>query len=197
MSIRTSLTMSPAAAVRLIALFAALLIVGAYALEFGFGVKPCELCWLQRYAHWALLASALLVMVQPKIDPRRGLKFLIGVALVGVGFAVYHSLVEAHILVAGCSKPIGELASSPAEMIALLAGSPMPSCDKPYQILWLSLPQWNVLAQGLVVVFALFTLNRKAVKTLAKVMPVKKPTPVKKTKPVAKKKPATKKKNKR
>jgi disulfide bond formation protein DsbB len=197
MSIRTSLTMSPAPAVRLIALFAALLIVSAYALEFGLGVKPCELCWLQRYAHWALLAAALLVMVQPKIDPRRGLKFLIGVALVGIGFAVYHSLVEAHILVAGCSKPIGELASSPAEMIALLADSPMPSCDKPYQILWLSLPQWNVLAQGLVVVFALFTLNRKAVKTVAKVVPVKKPTPVKKTKPVAKKKPATKKKNKR
>jgi len=198
MSVRQYLVVSPVVAVRLIALFTALLIVAAYGLEYGVGVKPCELCWLQRYAHWTLLAVALIVMVNRKIDPRRGLKMLIGVALVGIGFAVYHSLVEAHILIAGCSKPIGELASSPAEMIALLADSPMPSCDKPYQILWLSLPQWNVLAQGLVVVFALFNLQRKsAPKPVAKVLPVKKSVPVKKAKPVAKKKPTPKKKNKR
>lgn len=199
MSLRSVLSVTPAAAVRLVALFSAILIVAAYVLEFGFGVRPCELCWLQRYAHWALLGVALLAMIQPKIAPRRALKFLMGVAVVGIGFAVYHSLVEAHILIAGCSKPLGELASNPAEMIALLADSPMPSCDKPYEMLWLSLPQWNVLAQGLIVVFILFNLRSKKAapaKAAVKVVPAKKPVHAQKSAPV-KKKPAPAKKAKK
>lgn len=159
MLIPALITMTPVRAVRFIALWSAFLIVGAYTLEYGFGIKPCALCWLQRYVHWALLALGVLVMVQPKIDPRRGLKLLVEVAVFGVGLAIYHSLVEAHILIAGCSKPVGQLAVTAADMLTVLADSPVPACDKPHHILWLSLPQWNVLAQGLIVVFGVFNLR--------------------------------------
>lgn len=195
MSLRSLISVTPAAAVRLVALFSAILIVAAYALEFGFNVKPCELCWLQRYAHWTLLGVALLAMIQPKIAARRALKFLLGVTIVGIAFAVYHSLVEAHVLIAGCSKPLNELANTPAEMIALLADAPMPSCDKPYQMLWFSLPQWNVLAQGLIALFILFNLRgRKAspAKNAVKVLPTKKVVSAQKSAPVKKAAPAKK-----
>lgn len=194
MSLRSKLTMSPAMAVRAVALFSALLIVGAYALEYGMGMKPCELCWLQRYVHWALLVIALLAMIQPRIEPKRALKFLMGLAVVGIAVAVYHSLVEARVLIAGCAAGQG-LAGSAAEMMALLSDAPVPACDQPNNLLWLSLPQWNVLAQGLLVVFILFTLKRKTVARTVKAQPVK-PTATKKVLPakktLAKKVPAKK-----
>jgi disulfide bond formation protein DsbB len=37
----------------------ALLVAGAYISEYGFGLYPCEMCWWQRYAHFAAVALAL------------------------------------------------------------------------------------------------------------------------------------------
>ena len=35
----------------------AALLAGAYVSEYGFGLYPCEMCWWQRYAHFAALAD--------------------------------------------------------------------------------------------------------------------------------------------
>jgi disulfide bond formation protein DsbB len=40
----------------------ALLLGGAYLAQYGFGLFPCEMCWWQRYPHFAALALALLSM---------------------------------------------------------------------------------------------------------------------------------------
>lgn len=37
-----------------------LLLAGAYLSEYGFGLYPCEMCWWQRYPHFAAIALALL-----------------------------------------------------------------------------------------------------------------------------------------
>jgi disulfide bond formation protein DsbB len=37
----------------------AVLVAGAYVSEHGFGLYPCEMCWWQRYAHFAAIALAL------------------------------------------------------------------------------------------------------------------------------------------
>ena len=37
----------------------ALLLAGAYLSQYGFGLYPCELCWWQRYPHFAAVALAL------------------------------------------------------------------------------------------------------------------------------------------
>lgn len=208
MSLRAMLTMTPAAAVRIIALISAILVAGAYVLQYGFNMQPCELCWLQRYVHWALLIVALMAMVQPKIAPRRALQFLIGLCVVGMGIGVYHSLVAAHVVVAGCGQSFTDLAGNPEALLALLSEAPVPACDQPHEIAWLSLPQWNILVLGLMVVFMLYTLGRKTTKKAAvtvvpakktvpakKVVPAKKSAPVKKVKPAAKAK-KTKKKGK-
>jgi disulfide bond formation protein DsbB len=43
----------------------ALLLAGAYVSEYGFGLYPCEMCWWQRYAHFAAVALALVSFVAP------------------------------------------------------------------------------------------------------------------------------------
>ena len=37
----------------------ALLLAGAYVSQYGFGLFPCEMCWWQRWPHFAALALAL------------------------------------------------------------------------------------------------------------------------------------------
>jgi disulfide bond formation protein DsbB len=43
----------------------ALLLAGAYVSQYGFGLYPCEMCWWQRYAHFAAVALALVSFVAP------------------------------------------------------------------------------------------------------------------------------------
>ena len=45
----------------------ALLLAGAYVSEYGFGLYPCEMCWWQRYPHFAAVALGLVSTVaRPK-----------------------------------------------------------------------------------------------------------------------------------
>ena len=41
----------------------ALLLGGAYLSQYGFGLYPCEMCWWQRYPHFAAVGLALLSTV--------------------------------------------------------------------------------------------------------------------------------------
>jgi disulfide bond formation protein DsbB len=43
----------------------ALLLGGAYLSEYGFGLYPCEMCWWQRWPHFAALGFGLLAFVAP------------------------------------------------------------------------------------------------------------------------------------
>ncbi|MFT4028069.1 MAG: disulfide bond formation protein B [Novosphingobium sp.] len=52
---------------RLIALAAPVLLLGgAYVSQYLFGLYPCEMCWWQRYAHFAALPFALLAFALPR-----------------------------------------------------------------------------------------------------------------------------------
>jgi len=56
----------------------ALLLGGAYVSQYVFGLFPCEMCWWQRYAHFAALALALLSLVVP---PKRAWVLIAGLAM--------------------------------------------------------------------------------------------------------------------
>jgi disulfide bond formation protein DsbB len=43
----------PSHAQRLALALPALLLAGAYVSEYGFGLYPCEMCWWQRWPHFA------------------------------------------------------------------------------------------------------------------------------------------------
>ena len=45
----------------------AVLLAGAYVSEYGFGLYPCDMCWWQRYAHFAAVALALVSIDPPKV----------------------------------------------------------------------------------------------------------------------------------
>ena len=60
----------------------AALLGGAYLSQYGFGLYPCEMCWWQRYPHFAALALGLLAFaVKPVARPLvllAGLAILVG-----------------------------------------------------------------------------------------------------------------------
>ena len=70
----------------------ALLLAGAYISEYGFGLYPCEMCWWQRYAHFAAVALALVSTVA---QPKRLWVVLAGVAVLASGLiGAFHAGVE-------------------------------------------------------------------------------------------------------
>ena len=70
----------------------ALLLAGAYISEYGFGLYPCELCWWQRYAHFAAVALALVSTVAA---PKRLWIVLAGLAVLASGLiGAFHAGVE-------------------------------------------------------------------------------------------------------
>ena len=77
---------------RLLALVVpALLLGGAYVSQYGFGLYPCEMCWWQRYAHFAALALVLPAFVAvPRL-----FTVLAGLAILASGvIGGYHAGVE-------------------------------------------------------------------------------------------------------
>ena len=42
------------------------LLGGAYISQYGFGLYPCEMCWWQRYPHFAALVLAAIGLLQPR-----------------------------------------------------------------------------------------------------------------------------------
>lgn len=60
----------------------AALLGGAYVAQYGFGLYPCEMCWWQRYPHFAALGLGLLAFVA---KPARLWVTLAGLAIIASG----------------------------------------------------------------------------------------------------------------
>lgn len=70
----------------------AALLGGAYVAQYGFGLPPCEMCWWQRYPHFAALGIGALAFV---MQPARVWTALAGLAILTSGLiAGYHAGVE-------------------------------------------------------------------------------------------------------
>ena len=70
----------------------AVLLGGAYVSQYGFGLPPCEMCWWQRYPHFAALGIGLLAFV---MQPARVWAALAGLAILTSGLiGGYHAGVE-------------------------------------------------------------------------------------------------------
>ena len=160
---------TPRGAMLAILLWAVALTVGAYVLEYGWGVQPCELCWYQRYIHWAIVAWAGVALAWG-LRPKVALVGAVALGVLGMGAAFYHVLVEHQVITHGCGvERFYQLTADPAALTALLAEAPVPACDEPYKLFFLSLPSWNVLAMALVAIMALGALYAQG---LNRVVPV-------------------------
>jgi disulfide bond formation protein DsbB len=148
---------------RLIALVTPLaLLTGAYISQYGFGLVPCEMCWWQRYGHFAALALAILANLAPR---QIWLTGLAAVAIAAAGLiGLFHAGVEYHWWqgLTACSTTIGADGGDPLEAIM---NAPLVRCDvAPWSLWGISLAGWNFLfslASAIAIGFLL--TRRKAV----------------------------------
>ncbi|HEX7752003.1 MAG TPA: disulfide bond formation protein B [Novosphingobium sp.] len=120
----------------------AALLGGAYLSQYGFGLFPCEMCWWQRYAHFAALGFAVLAFAA---SPAR-----LWVALAALAIAVagliggFHAGVEY-----GWWQGLTACTSNAAaggDPLAAILDAPMVRCDvAPWSLLGVSLAGWNFL----------------------------------------------------
>ncbi|MET0587345.1 MAG: disulfide bond formation protein B [Novosphingobium sp.] len=139
---------------RLIALATPLaLLGGAYMSQYVFGLYPCEMCWWQRYPHFAAAAFALMAWIRP---PGRLFVGLAGLSLLVTGLiGAFHAGVEYGWWqgLTACSS--NDLGSNPLDAIM---NTPVVRCDvAPWSLLGISLAGWNFLVStaAAIAIFAL------------------------------------------
>ena len=104
----------------------ALLLAGAYVSEYGFGLFPCELCWWQRYAHFAAVALALVSTVAP---PKRLWIVLAGLGVLASGLlGGFHAGVE-YGWWEGFTTCTSNVQDSGADPLEAIMNAPLIRCD--------------------------------------------------------------------
>ena len=136
-------------------LIPAVLLGGAYISEYGFGLYPCEMCWWQRYAHFAALALAVLALVL------RGNRLVVGLAAVAIGVSgligLFHAGVEYGWWQGFTACTANPVAGGGNPLDAIM-NAPMVRCDTAqWDLFGISLAGWNFLFSvgGALVVFLL------------------------------------------
>lgn len=138
-----------------------LLLGGAYLSEYGFGLHPCEMCWWQRYPHFAALGLAALAFVLPL--PRVWIA-LAALAIAASGaIGVFHAGVEYDWWegITGCAT----LPPSEGSALDAILAAPIIRCDQSqWDFLGLSLAGWNaVLSFGsALAIWGLLLVKEKA-----------------------------------
>ena len=118
----------------------AALLGGAYVAQYGFELPPCEMCWWQRYPHFAALAFG---MISYFAAPPRVWAALAGLAIITSGLiGGFHAGVEYDWWegITGCSAvPTGINVMEVGE-------APVIRCDvAPWDLFGISLAGWNFL----------------------------------------------------
>jgi disulfide bond formation protein DsbB len=143
----------------------AALLAGAYGSEIWGGLYPCEMCWWQRYAHFAGLGFALLSLLLRKA-PDRGRSFVWLAALailVSGGIGAYHAGVEADIFegFTTCTSSTAAGLSSD-ELLKAIMAAPIVRCeDVQFSFLGISMAGWNAILSVLAALSILWLSLRR------------------------------------
>ena len=136
----------------------ALLLGGAYISQYGFGLYPCEMCWWQRWPHFAALALALLGFA---LKPARWPVLLAALAILTSGLiGGFHAGVEYGWWQGLTACTAGPLASGGDPLDAIM-NAPIIRCDvAPWSLFGISLAGWNFLFSGAAAVAVLLLLKK-------------------------------------
>lgn len=120
----------------------AALLGGAYVSQYGFGLYPCEMCWWQRYPHFAALALAAFALLRP---PARVAVTLAALAILASGLiGGFHAGVEY-----GWWEGLTACANNAAaggDPLEAIMNAPLVRCDvAPWSLFGISLAGWNFL----------------------------------------------------
>ncbi|WP_369026502.1 disulfide bond formation protein B [Qipengyuania sp. RANM35] len=157
------MTLSPNSRLaRMIALaIPGLLLGGAYISQYGFGLYPCEMCWWQRWPHFAAVALAALAFVT---EPRKVLTALAALAILTSGLiGFFHAGVEYGWWpgITSCAAIFSESSGNALEDIM---NTPLVRCDEPaWTLFGISLAGYNFLIST-VSAFVVLVLLRKDAK---------------------------------
>ena len=147
-------------------LLPASLLGGALISQYVFGLYPCEMCYWQRWPHWAaLVLGGIAVLAVKRVEG-------LGVAmasLAAIAIAVsgliggFHAGVEYGWWdgITGCSSAVDLSGGDP---LAAIMNADLVRCDvAPWSLFGISLAGWNFLfsSAGALIVFALLAKSRR------------------------------------
>jgi disulfide bond formation protein DsbB len=140
---------------RWIALLLPLALVGGAHVSEHFGLVPCEMCWWQRYPHYAAVLVALAAFFI-RHRPTQMLFVLFAGALIAVsgGIGVFHAGVEYHWWqgVTACNAQVH--GATPMDMLTDAMRRPLIRCD---------VAQWTWFGISLAGFNAIFSLTGAAI----------------------------------
>lgn len=139
-------------------------LLGAFFFQFVIGLAPCTLCYWQRYAHGAILATGALALALPG---RITALVASSAAAISVGVAMFHTGVERKWWegLQSCSTITEDLgALSATDLLSVESAPRVVPCDEiPWQMFGLSMANYNVaLSLGLLALLLWAALERPA-----------------------------------
>lgn len=141
------------------------LLAGAHGSQYLGGLFPCEMCYWQRWPHFAALALALFsfALMDRLPDRGRSLVWLAALAiLVSGGIGVYHAGVEL-----GHFEGVTQCTSTAAVSISDILAAPLVRCDEvQWQLFGISMAGWNaILSTGFGLVILWLSLRRPRIRS--------------------------------
>ncbi|MBX7513898.1 disulfide bond formation protein B [Qipengyuania sp. GH38] len=126
----------------------AALLAGAYISQYGFGLYPCEMCWWQRWPHFAALAFALLSFFAPNK------KLLVALAAGGIltsgAIGFFHAGVEYDLWEGITSCAAAPIPGDGQSALDAIMNAPLVRCDEaPWTLFGISLAGFNFLLSTL------------------------------------------------
>jgi disulfide bond formation protein DsbB len=151
------------------ALVPAALLAGAYGSQYLGGLSPCEMCYWQRYAHFAGLAFALASFALARLPDRgRSLVWMAALSILLSGaIGAYHAGVEAGIFEGATQCSSLSTSGSSADVLADIMSAPLIRCDTvQWELFSVSMAGWNaILSIGFALVILWLSLRRPRIRT--------------------------------
>lgn len=124
------------------------LLAGAYGSQHIGGLAPCEMCYWQRWGHWAGLAFAIVSLAAATRLPDRGRSFvwLAGLGILASGMTgAYHAGVEAGVF-EGFTQCTAVAGGSGGDLLAEIMAAPLVRCDEvQWELFGISMAGWNAI----------------------------------------------------
>ena len=127
-------------------LLPAALLAGAYGSQYIGGLYPCEMCWWQRYPHFAAVGIAAVAFAVGNSGYRRALVALAALAIATSGLiAGYHAGVE-YGWWEGLTACTSTFTGTGDELLKSIMNAPLIRCDvAPWTLFGISLAGYNFL----------------------------------------------------
>ncbi len=145
-------------------LLPAALLAGAYASQYVGGLYPCEMCWWQRYPHFAAVAIAVIAFGVGNAAFRKILVALAALAIASSGIiGGYHAGVE-YGWWEGLTACTATISGTGDDLLKSILNAPLVRCDvAPWTLFGISLAGYNFLLSfgGAALILAMIWRNKQ------------------------------------